>query len=98
MVGLAELAISADDFHSLWQDIGAADVEKTADLASKLWHCCAGGVNLLPMMATVKPKLSKIAWKWAKIAQCFRMSSNSRKTISWQIMDQICHPNILHCN
>ena len=36
MVGLAELAISADDFHSLWQDIGAADVEKTADLSTKL--------------------------------------------------------------
>ena len=28
--GLAELAISVDDFHSLWQDSGAAEVEKTA--------------------------------------------------------------------
>ena len=31
--GLAELAISVDDFHSLWQDSGAAEVEKTAALS-----------------------------------------------------------------
>ena len=38
--GLAGLAISPDDFHSLWQGIGETELEKTESSTFVTFRCC----------------------------------------------------------